>query len=438
MAALVGCLAGLQGCGINSGSAPVGTAWELPFVVFDTHMPAAQASLTKTISLISPCPSFKDIHCPGAAAPCGPTPCDLRDPAPAAEADIPPPEIYVNTSLLVPGVDLIFSGDGENRTLTVLAPCSREGALPLPACVDDASTEPSRTSSAPGMQCAIVVRTGVTLYEPPRLVATSFGCESPTTTSGACSECSTAALLAGDCVPSLAPYAFELRANDRRGLAAQPLAVEVSMWNLSSVADLAYRVTLASRFADDNAAITEFAARLEGHAASSTLARALLIAYWQGVWEVPACEGIADRVLLHAEVAAASPAAGGEAALAVQMRVSLGLRGNATGEPTALCLSQLGLLHGDAGLYAAWELLEEEETLSAVVGMALDSSSVQQAQCATLSPEEAQVSLLTMRLDRVNELAREAELMLVRLLLPYVEYAGMPRRQLVAAWQEVA
>lgn len=402
----------MQGCGIDGISAPVGTTWKLPFIVFDSHMPAAQASLTKTITLLAPCPSFADVYCPGAAAACGSTPCSLREASAPDPEDIPPPSISVNASLLLPGMELV-TDSVHGDTLTVAAPCDRGAALPLPACVSGASTagEPALPASA-GAICAIIVQTGLTLQQPPRVVATRGDCNDEDGAAGRCAGCSPAALAARGCGPSVAPYVFELRATDSRGQSARPLPMHVSLWNVSAVAELAYRLTVPADAARDDAARDHLESMLMGAPPASPLARALLVAYWQGVWQVPACDGIADRVLLHAEVSRVSASSSGGTAVA-QMEVTLGLQGEGGEEAAVLCLSQLGLLQGEGGIYEAWELVAREHA-AAVTRMVLDSSFVRPGQCDVQTPEETRVAWLAAEIEEARAHAQEALLMLVR------------------------
>lgn len=412
--------AGIQGCGIDSAGGPAGTVWKLPFVVFDSHMPAARDTLVKTVTLLTPCASFTDVYCPGAAAPCGPTPCSLRPAAVPAEAEIPPPSINVNTSLLLPGTELIYGSDG-SETIVALSPCTRMGSLPLPACTVEATSDTAAAvQNTSGGMCAVIVHTGLTLQEPPRVVATGGTCGYDDAAAGRCSVCSPPALAAGECAPSTEPFVFELHATDSRGQSARPLAMHVTLWNISAVSELVYRLELAPETAADRAALEELEVVLVGTATASPLARALLLTYWEGVWVVPACAAFADRVLLHTEVSevAVQAARGGVGASAVaRMRVTLGLDGGVRNETTVLCLSHLGLLHGAEGLVAAWELVAGPEWVRVLTRMVLDSSYVQQAQCTVPTVEETQAAWLKAEMEKAKADAREALLMLVRLPL---------------------
>ena len=69
--------AGLQGCGVDTVTASIGTSVNITFMVFDRHMPAASASLTKTVTVISPC-ALRELYCPGADPACGDGPCAVR------------------------------------------------------------------------------------------------------------------------------------------------------------------------------------------------------------------------------------------------------------------------------------------------------------------------------------------------------------------------
>eukprot|EP00892_Ulva_mutabilis_P001791 jgi/Ulvmu1/11612/UM008_0013.1 len=416
---------GLQGCGIDSVGAPAGTSWLLPFVVFDKHRPAEQASLVKTVTLLAPCSSFTDTYCPGAAAPCGPTPCSLRQPAAPAAADIPPPTIVANASLVLPGLQLVSDSTQEALdTLIVSAPCNSKGVLPLPACVLDASAAGAAASPpSPGGICAVLVSTDLTLQSVPRIVATGANCGYEDATAGRCVTCSPVALAAGECGESAAPHEFELRVTDSEGRSARPLAMHVSLWNVSAVAELVYQLTIADEAAQDEAARENVEAALTGPPPASPLARALLLAYWQAVWHVPACDAVADRVLLHAEVTAVTVRAFGTGGVSAdaRMRVMLGLQGEGGKDAAVGCLSQLGLLQGESGVYEAWEAGAGGEHASVVTGVVLDSSFVRQGACKVRTSEEIQAAWLAAELERTQAEAQEALLLLSSAEMPVVD-----------------
>lgn len=55
---------GIQGCGVDTAAAKIGTAFNVTFSVWDTQMPAQRSSATRFLQVISPC-SATDTYCPG-------------------------------------------------------------------------------------------------------------------------------------------------------------------------------------------------------------------------------------------------------------------------------------------------------------------------------------------------------------------------------------
>lgn len=85
---------GLLGCGVDTKNAPIGTTFSVTFVVFDSHRPAASASITRTVTVISPC-LMSQIYCADRAVQCASVPCETRD-AVDEVAILEPPEISLN------------------------------------------------------------------------------------------------------------------------------------------------------------------------------------------------------------------------------------------------------------------------------------------------------------------------------------------------------
>lgn len=88
---------GLAGCGVDTENAPVGTAFNITFTVFDSHRPAASASLVRSYVIVSPCLAA-EVYCPELSDPCGTALCSVQtvtDSYSEEEPDIPPPNILV-------------------------------------------------------------------------------------------------------------------------------------------------------------------------------------------------------------------------------------------------------------------------------------------------------------------------------------------------------
>lgn len=65
---------GIKSCGLNT-SAPVGTTFNVTFMVFDYSIPSLNASVTRTVSIINPC-SFGQQLCSDGT--CSDIQCSLR------------------------------------------------------------------------------------------------------------------------------------------------------------------------------------------------------------------------------------------------------------------------------------------------------------------------------------------------------------------------
>ncbi|KAK3270208.1 hypothetical protein CYMTET_21381 [Cymbomonas tetramitiformis] len=123
---------GLQGC-INT-SAPVGTVFEVEWVVFDSGMLAQNASVTRLISIIQPC-NLGETLCDDLT--CSTIDCDTRDTMLADDVDTTAPVV---TMLLSSPMRVSY---GDAATATVLQPCHSDAITQVDeSAVEGASTEP--------------------------------------------------------------------------------------------------------------------------------------------------------------------------------------------------------------------------------------------------------------------------------------------------------
>jgi hypothetical protein len=120
---------GLQGCGVATGTAGVGSQFNVTFVVFDSNMPAASAMYTKTISVISPC-TFSQVFCPNKVPVCGAGPCLLRT-QPELTTPVAPPAV-IDTSHLPAG-----SWQATASGIEVRAVCGCAPPISLAVCAAD-------------------------------------------------------------------------------------------------------------------------------------------------------------------------------------------------------------------------------------------------------------------------------------------------------------
>ena len=65
---------GIASCAVNT-SAPVGTIFNVTFLVFDYSIPSLNASVTRTVSIINPCDSGQYLCSDGT---CSSIQCSLR------------------------------------------------------------------------------------------------------------------------------------------------------------------------------------------------------------------------------------------------------------------------------------------------------------------------------------------------------------------------
>lgn len=114
---------GLQGCGIDTENAHLGTSFNVSFVVFDSHRPAASASIFRTITVISPC-SGTEIYCPDRAVQCASVPCALRDHIDDPQV-LDPPEITLQLEPISGDSHELSMSPGGLRRLTMWAVCGK-------------------------------------------------------------------------------------------------------------------------------------------------------------------------------------------------------------------------------------------------------------------------------------------------------------------------
>lgn len=183
--------AGLQGCGINTDAAAPDTSFNLTFMVFDNNMPAASATFTKTITVISPCTPTQ-VFCRGMVPACGEGPCSLRQRSgEAAETDT---DFAADVSRLPAG-----SVRTMPHGLEVMAVCSAPLPVVLPVCSQD--------DRAIGCLARAPPRTTV-------LQQLVSNCTLVDAGAGNCTLCSEAALQRRACAASVQNFAY-VAANGR-------------------------------------------------------------------------------------------------------------------------------------------------------------------------------------------------------------------------------
>ena len=267
---LCGMRAGLQGCDIATATSRVGTSFNLTFIVFDSHMPAALASLTKSITVISPC-SPTQTFCPGSAPVCGAGPCSLRGASAAVTS--PTPVATANFTNLPEGSvapsdgssgSAGSSGSGSGSidgtgaqvpSARVRAVCGCQPPALLYAC--------SHTDAAPGC----IVRADNTSSV---LVQQDIAsCPLSAQKAGTCAACPLSALARGSCGASEQTMTFVTRSN----VTVARLGVVVTEQLSQAAANVTLTVPTSTSF---NAS-----AFATGSAAQAALAAAVQSAAWQ-------------------------------------------------------------------------------------------------------------------------------------------------------------
>jgi hypothetical protein len=119
---------GLQGCGVDTADAPIGTQFTVTFVVMLRGPPVLTANATRTLVVASPC-SPGDTYCPevNTAQQCGSSPCATRA-ALLAIADAHNPPFYSLQFDSRAPASAIQNATGV-LTLSMTAPC---GTAPVP------------------------------------------------------------------------------------------------------------------------------------------------------------------------------------------------------------------------------------------------------------------------------------------------------------------
>ena len=215
-------LAGLAGCGVATETAAIGTQFTVEFLVFDRHVPAASASVTKTITVVSPCTDFQ-LFCPGLQPECAADlPCALRS-EPSEEQ--PLSRLAASPESAFPSGAVVFSADANAATVHTV--CGYPPSVILDVCpqtaTNDSSVElPACVFSAPDPTQAHTI--------------SSVACPFEDAVAGTCSVCPIEAARSGGCGAGSAEYSVIL--GDAQAFAAS-LTVSVA----PLVAEVTFRAT---------------------------------------------------------------------------------------------------------------------------------------------------------------------------------------------------
>lgn len=214
---------GLDGCGVDSANAAVGTEFAVPFGVFDHDVLPLYASRTRYVRVVSPCADGES-YCPDVPSHlCGTAPCSLR----ADLGDPPPPEppAVVFGAVVIPGT---VSADGSLGTAVALSVdmvvmCGSRPSPPVTWCSSDRSLDCIASVEWPGGGGGELVRTSH------RVGAQSGHCTAREIGAGGCLECSLAALNAGNCHAGAHVFVFQAFAAGGMAGGGRSAAVRVAV-----------------------------------------------------------------------------------------------------------------------------------------------------------------------------------------------------------------
>ena len=249
---------GLAGCGVDTENAPVGTAFNITYTVFDLNRPAASASLFRLVTVASPC-ALGLLYCPDSAIKCADAPCSLRDVLVESQVLLSPPELVVDLSDTPTRFAQLRSEASNLRTLSIRGLCGH--TLPVDftnICTENGSAQKpsgelwsSQTcqSSSSGDLCAVsVAQDGSTGASPTvTIVREEAPCDENSEDGCETAQCSLAALADGRCSPSR--QVFRMHALHESSSAAgelQQLRVEAVVLHTVANATTIMRATVAA------------------------------------------------------------------------------------------------------------------------------------------------------------------------------------------------
>jgi hypothetical protein len=398
-------------------------------VVFDDSMPAASASITRKVTVVSPCPPHQ-IYCPGTSIACASTPCGSRDSITNTSVVIMAPQLHISPAFSVTGSGVIIRTDGElGVSLEVDAICNRPELIPVDICLQEGGLKGEEWvfSSATG-RCFLTVWTPISLAMPPAARMINGDCELESIMINDCMPCWWAGALRGHCGDP-GSHDFVVGALDSVGQASQPLQVKVIRSSLRARAML--YATIALEDVVDAAHSNELVEVLSGSSASSTLAQAFQVAVYASVLESKKCTVDAENVVLQATVEDVSILSSSatnsydEALIKVAVSVALGVKpGNTTlSGPQCLlsALHALSILEVDmawAAIANATIRLGAQAQFAHIRAFQVDSVLVEEAEAAWMSSTLSQIS------SSVQELTFQLVCQYVTVMLPATKEAG--------------
>lgn len=172
---------GIQGCGLNTATAPIDTVFQLNFTVFDLGAPPQSASITRVLRVISPC-AAGETYCPDLQEACAAAKCSTRRSLAAASEDAEAQSYTMQFS------DKLLPSAVRNDSITAMLmqalPCRTKPALPLAACLHSSSACVAHLQPAADAAAGIAVSSTLLL---PGSGTTDFACTPDIINAGECS-----------------------------------------------------------------------------------------------------------------------------------------------------------------------------------------------------------------------------------------------------------
>ena len=218
---------GLDGCGIDTRDAAVGTQYSLNFVVFDHNVPPLSVTVTRYVSIVAPC-TAEEIYCPNTPSQmCGSAPCAVReqlaDPEPPA-----PPKVVFSTAIIP---DLVIAARIDMHVI-----CGGRPSPPAVWCDEGVASSADCMVRVewPGGNSDQLVRLT-------RRKSARVQCTPPQISAGVCEDCSLAALNSGLCYGGT--HLFEFSAFEGGVFAASEGRAEVGIAIAKRLASVGASVT---------------------------------------------------------------------------------------------------------------------------------------------------------------------------------------------------
>lgn len=348
----------------------MGTSFAVDFVVFDQHTPAASSSVTRTVTVVSPCQA-SELFCHGRLPACASNlPCDLRAEG-VADEELPHVSLETDVSAFPSGAVRLSS-----TSVLVHSVCGYPPPVQLDTCspLDD-STDSGNSQAA----CVFSAPDPTQVY-----TISSEACTPASVLSGDCHLCAIDTMRLGTCGTGTYQYSVVL-------VSAQSSAASLTVLIAPLVATLNFTATTGSDLSVSDLSV------LLGGSAVSTAATELHTAFLNQMLASGSCtpdgisqDDVSDVLVLHTEIASVTQAPD-HVSLGVHIAVGLPIteEDDATSARVAVeallpeCLPEalgtgLDVLQGTAGSPLAGHVLT------------VDSSSVtaQAAACHELSEEE--------------------------------------------------